>query len=130
MIYNSINNFRKISVMAEEKTRPGRNGGTLKSGGAKNQGRPKKIPELPALLATVMGEEKDGMTAAEAILKRLRQDAAKGNIRAAELLLKYTYGAPVQRLEHTGAEGGPVETVIRFIDDSKDEAYFDDKSEI
>jgi hypothetical protein len=93
-------------------------------------GRPKKIPELPALLATVMGEEKDGMSAAEAILKRLRQDAAKGNIRAAELLLKYTYGAPVQRLEHTGAEGGPVETVIRFVDDSQDEAYFERKSEI
>jgi hypothetical protein len=114
----------------EKKGRPGRNGGTLKGGGPNGGGRPKKIPELPALLATVMGEEKDGISAAEAILKRLRQDAAKGNIRAAELLLKYTYGAPVQRLEHTGAEGGPVETVIRFIDDSKDEAYFEHKSKI
>jgi hypothetical protein len=93
-------------------------------------GRPKKIPELNKLLADVLGQEKNGQTAAEKIIDKLRQEAEKGNIRAAELLLKYTYGAPVQRLEHTGAEGGPVETVIRFIDDSKDEAYFDDKSEI
>jgi hypothetical protein len=110
--------------MSEQKTRPGRNGGTLKSGGAKNGGRPKKIPELPALLAQVMGEEKDGMTAAEAILKKLRQEAAKGNMRAIELLLKYTYGAPVQKMEHTGADGGAIETIIKFIDDENDEGYF------
>lgn len=84
------------------------------------KGRPRKLPELPKLLADVMGEEKDGMTAAEAILKKLRQEASKGNMRAIELLLKYSYGNPVQRLEHTGADGQPIETVIKFIDDSKD----------
>lgn len=103
---------------------PGRNGGTLnkleKGETANPKGRPRKLPELPKLLADVMGEEKDGMTAAEAILKKLRQEAAKGNMRAIELLLKYSYGMPVQRLEHTGADGRPIKTVIKFIDDSKD----------
>jgi hypothetical protein len=110
--------------MSKDKTRPGRNGGTLKTGGNNGGGRPKKIPELHVLLAQVMGEEKDGMTAAEAILKKLRQEAAKGNMRAIELLLKYTYGAPVQKFEHTGADGGAIETIIKFIDDENDEGYF------
>jgi len=80
------------------------------------KGRPRKLPELDALLAKVLGEEKDGMTAAEAILKRLRQEAAKGNLRAAEILLNRAYGMPRQRLEHTGEDGGPIKTVIEFID--------------
>ena len=80
------------------------------------KGRPRKLPELDALLAAVLGEEKDGMTAAEAILKRLRQEAAKGNIRAAEILLNRAYGMPKQRLEHTGEDGGPIKTVIEFVD--------------
>ena len=39
-------------------------------------GRPKKLPELDKLLADVLGEEKDGLTAAEAILKALRMKGA------------------------------------------------------
>lgn len=59
-------------------------------------GRPKKLPELDKLLADVLGEEKDGITAIEAILKRLRSVAASGtspqSIRAAEILLDRAYG--------------------------------------
>ena len=55
-------------------------------------GRPKKLPELRELLANVLGDEKDGKTAAEAILMALRAKAAKGDVRAAELLLDRAYG--------------------------------------
>ena len=84
------------------------------------KGRPKKLPALDKLMADVLGDEKDGVTAAEAILKKLRQMASTGNLRAAEILLDRGYGKPKQQLEHTGAEGGPIQTVIKFIDDSKD----------
>jgi hypothetical protein len=67
-------------------------------------GRPKKLPELDKLLADVLGEEKDGVTAAEAILKALRAKAAKGDIRAAEVLLDRGYGKAKQSVEHTGIE--------------------------
>jgi hypothetical protein len=46
------------------------------------------------------GKEKDGITAAEAILKALRSKAAKGDIRAAEVLLDRAYGKAKQTLEN------------------------------
>jgi hypothetical protein len=72
--------------------REGRNGGKLKSGNTIGGGRPKKIPELRELLANVLGDEKDGKSAAEAILMALRNKAIKGDVRAAELLLDRAYG--------------------------------------
>lgn len=63
------------------------------------KGRPKKLPELDKLLADVMGEEKDGMTAAEAILKALRAKATKGDIRAAEVLLDRSYGKAKEKID-------------------------------
>jgi hypothetical protein len=64
-------------------------------------GRPRKLPELDKLLADVLGEEKDGITAGEAILKAIRAKAAKGDVRAAELLLDRAYGKPKQTSETT-----------------------------
>jgi hypothetical protein len=84
----------------EVKMRPGKYGGSLKSGGSKSPGRPKKIPELRELINNVMGEESsDGKTAMEAVIMRLRKQAIEGNNRAAELLLKYAYGLPGQTIE-------------------------------
>jgi len=79
----------KISPATEFK--PGQSGNP--------NGRPKKPPELNKLLADVLGEEKDGITAAEAILKALRMKAAKGDIRAAEVLLDRAYGKAKQITE-------------------------------
>jgi len=62
-------------------------------------GRPKKLPEIDKLLADVLGEEKDGVTAADAILRKLRAMAASGNIRAAEILLDRAYGKAKQSVD-------------------------------
>lgn len=62
-------------------------------------GRPKKIPELRELLANVLGDQKDGKTAAEAILMALRAKATKGDVRAAELLLDRAYGKTAMNIE-------------------------------
>jgi hypothetical protein len=63
-------------------------------------GRPKKLPELDKLLADVLGEEKDGITAGEVILKALRAKAAKGDVRAAEVLLDRAYGKAKQTINN------------------------------
>ena len=65
-------------------------------------GRPPKLPELDKLLDLVLGEEKDNTTAMETILKALRLKAAKGDVRAAEILLERAYGKPKQEIQSTG----------------------------
>ena len=79
------------------------------------KGRPKKLPKLDELLADVLGDEKQGITAAETILKRLREMAVKGNLKAAEMLLDRGYGKPIAKTEHTGAAGAPI--IIHAIPD-------------
>ena len=66
------------------------------------KGRTKIIPQLDVLLADVLGEEKDGIEAAKAILMALRAKAVKGDVRAAEVLLDRAYGKASQSLMMTG----------------------------
>lgn len=63
------------------------------------KGRPPKLPGLDVLLSEVLGEEKDGKTAAQVILMALRARAAKGDVRAAELLLDRAYGKAKQEIK-------------------------------
>lgn len=65
------------------------------------KGRPPKLPELDKLLDIVLGEEKDDVTAMETILKALQVKAAKGDVRAAEILLERAYGKAKQPIDHT-----------------------------
>lgn len=86
-------------------------------------GRPKKLPQIDTLIADILGEEKDGTTAAEAILKKLRQMAASGNLKAAEMLLDRAYGKAKQAIEHTGKDGAEIQIrniIIEIPDDGGD----------
>jgi hypothetical protein len=76
-------------------------------------GRPKKLPALDLIMANVMGQEKDGITAAEAIIMKLREQAAKGDIKAAQLLLDRAYGKSKQNIDiTTQGEKVTVPTII------------------
>lgn len=79
------------------------------------KGRPRKLPELKSLLDEVMGEEGGGMSAMEAMLKRIRKKAIDGDLRAAELLLKYSYGMPKQSVELSDPAGNNPFTGIEVI---------------
>lgn len=83
-------------------------------------GRPPKLPHLDQLLDEVLGEEKDGVTAAKAILAALRAKAAKGDVRAAEILLDRAYGKAKQHIDHT-SNGKDIDTGIKtiIIEDAK-----------
>jgi hypothetical protein len=59
-------------------------------------GRPKKLPELGKLMADILGDEKNGLSTAERILKAIEAKALKGDIKAAEVLLDRAYGKPKQ----------------------------------
>lgn len=62
-------------------------------------GRPRKIPELTALLDDVLGEEKNNITAAKAIIMAMLAKATRGDVRAAEVLLNRAYGMPKQSID-------------------------------
>jgi hypothetical protein len=96
--------------------REGRNGGKLKSGNTKNvNGRPKKLPELSKLMADILGDEKNGLTTAERILKAIEAKALKGDIKAAEMLLDRGYGKPKQTQETNITSSDPL-VIIRTIE--------------
>jgi hypothetical protein len=93
----------KISPATEFK--PGQSGNP--------KGRPRKLPQLNDLIDTVLGDEVNGLTAAEAILKKLRQLAVSGNLKAAEMLLDRAYGKPKQVTDITtdGQSISPLSTL-------------------
>lgn len=82
-------------------------------------GRPRKLPELDKLLADVMGEEKDGLSAAEAILKALRAKATKGDIRAAEVLLDRAYGKAKQTIDNNVNVSQPLVITLTASNDDE-----------
>lgn len=82
-----------------------------RGGPGRGQGRPKgrkdsKTLEIEAAAKKYAG---DALKALASVLKsRFSSDGAK--IAAAVALLDRGYGRPRQSLEHTGADGGPIET--------------------
>jgi len=68
---------------------------------AKN-GRPKKLPPLDEMMAKVLCEEKDGISAVQAIIMAMRAKAARGDTKAAQLLLDRGYGKAKEFIEHSG----------------------------
>lgn len=62
-------------------------------------GRPKKLPQLDKLLIDVLSEEQNGISAAEAILKVIRNKALRGDVDAAEKLLTRAYGKPKETVD-------------------------------
>lgn len=76
------------------------------------KGKPCKIPALDKLLAEVLGEDKDGITAAKAIMMALRAKATKGDVRAAEVLLDRAYGKAKQNFGFTDNDGNDRSVII------------------
>lgn len=101
--------------MTSKKVNPIPGNRPFKKGQSGNpRGRPKKLPQLDTLLAEVLGDEKDGVTAAEAILRAIRAKAARGDVRAAEVLLDRAWGKPKQSIDHT-SDGKALPTKIEWV---------------
>ena len=61
-------------------------------------GRP-KMPDIREALSKILAEKKDGLTALEAVIMKLRQMAMKGDVRAIKELLDRGYGQSKQSVE-------------------------------
>ena len=78
------------------KWKPGQSGNT--------NGRPKKLPDLDKLMAEILGPNKEGKDGMELIIEAMLKKAAKGHVKAAELLLNRGYGKAKQfiSMNHEG----------------------------
>ena len=79
--------------------------GQFKPGQSGNpNGRPKKLPDLEKLLVRVLGSDEENRSGWEVIIEALQKKAAKGDVKAAELLLSRGYGKAKQfvNLNHEG----------------------------
>jgi hypothetical protein len=81
------------------------------------KGRP-KMPDLKEAMTLLLADEKNGKTALDAVLARLRQMAIDGNLKAAEILLDRAYGKPKQSIDHTtGGNEFKTPATIVFVKD-------------
>lgn len=94
----------------------------MEGGKKSGAGRPKKLPALDTLIAEVLSDEQNGMSAAEAILKVMRQKAIKGDLKAAEMLLNRAYGKPKEHMDVTSNGLTIAPTVINFVDEGEPES--------
>jgi len=62
------------------------------------EGRP-KLPTEIEIFAEIFAEEKEGVTALEAIIKVLRSQASKGNLKAIEMVLDRLFGKVKQSID-------------------------------
>jgi hypothetical protein len=70
------------------------------------KGRPKTPKEFKELCF------KDGVPKAFECLVNELENLGKDRVKACEILMAYGLGKPSQSLEHSGADGGPLEIVI------------------
>lgn len=78
------------------------------------KGRPRKLPELDALILELLGERKVGESKIREVLSSLIEQAIGGNIRAADIILTRAYGKPKETVELT-TNGGGLEDKNRLI---------------
>lgn len=86
-------------------------------------GRVKKLPEIDALLAKVLGgdpNDPDAQSEAEEVLKAMLKAAKAGNVQAQTAILDRAYGKPKQAVEHSGPQGGEIQIKNIIIEKTKD----------
>lgn len=72
---------------------------------------------LPQEKLVELGKDEGQPMSVRIIIKQLL--GAKG-FEALSAVLDRAHGKARQQMEHTGPEGGPIQTIIRFVDDSND----------
>lgn len=66
-----------------------------------------------ALMVAIKRPGEDGRSLLTAAAEKCAQAAAEGDLQAMKEIGDRIDGKPKQQLEHTGADGGPIEQVIR-----------------
>lgn len=90
--------------------------GRFKKGNPGGPGRPKKEREVVYYRILEMAVSEDDWAE---ICKKAAEQAKRGDAVARKWISDYLIGSPIQRMEHGGAEGGPLDIVVTYVNKPK-----------
>lgn len=79
-------------------------------------GRPKgTLRDIKVVLQDLLSQEKNGTQLIDGLMSVVVNKALKGDLKAVDMLLSYSYGKATQRTEITGAEGEKIDFTINVV---------------
>ena len=85
-------------------------------------GRP-KLRDIKEVISDLLGQEKNKQQLIDGLMTVIVNKALKGDLKADEMLLSYTYGKPTQKTEITGADGEKIDFKVEVIQGEKTIPY-------
>ena len=87
-------------------------------------GRPKSaLRDIKEVLKDLLSQEKNGTQLIDGLMSVVVNKALKGDLKAVDMLLSYSYGKATQRTEITGAEGEKIDFTINVVEGKENLPY-------
>ena len=86
------------------------------------KGRP-PIRDIKVVLQDLLSQEKNGTQLIDGLMSVVVNKALKGDLKAVDMLLSYTFGKATQRTEITGSEGEKIDFTINVVQGKENLPY-------
>jgi len=88
-------------------------------------GRPKgsSLRDIKVVLQDLLSQEKNGTQLIDGLMSVVVNKALKGDLKAVDMLLSYTFGKATQRTEITGSEGEKIDFTINVVQGKENLPY-------
>jgi hypothetical protein len=81
------------------------------------------LRDIKVVLQDLLSQEKNGTQLIDGLMSVVVNKALKGDLKAVDMLLSYSYGKATQRTEITGAEGEPIDFTINVVQGKENLPY-------
>jgi hypothetical protein len=86
-------------------------------------GKKVRFEILKLVLQDLLSQEKNGTQLIDGLMSVVVNKALKGDLKAVDMLLSYSYGKATQRTEITGAEGEKIDFTINVVQGKENLPY-------
>ncbi len=86
------------------------------------KGRP-PLRDIKVVLQDLLSQEKNGTQLIDGLMSVVVNKALKGDLKAVDMLLSYTFGKATQRTEITGSEGEKIDFTINVVQGKENLPY-------
>jgi hypothetical protein len=81
------------------------------------------LRDIKVVLQDLLSQEKNGTQLIDGLMSVVVNKALKGDLKAVDMLLSYTFGKATQRTEITGAEGEKIDFTINVVQGKENLPY-------